>query len=115
MSDKITIYQKPTCSKCRAALALLSESGQEFDSINYYERPMTVELLRQLVQKLNMSVRDILRTDEPMARGAESATDVQLLQLMVDNPDLIQRPIVVRGDRAILARPPEKVKELLKT
>lgn len=113
MSDKITIYQKPTCSKCRATLTLLNESGQAFDSINYYDRPMTVELLRELVQKLNMSVRDILRADEPMARGTESATDEELLRIMADNPDLIQRPIVVRGDKAILARPPENVKKLL--
>ena len=113
MSDKITIYQKPTCSKCRATLTLLNESGQAFESINYYDRPMTVELLRELVQKLNMSVRDILRADEPMARGTESATDEELLRMMADNPDLIQRPIVVRGDKAVLARPPENVKTLL--
>ncbi len=113
MNDKITIYQKPTCSKSRAALALLNESGKEFDSVNYYEKLMTIELLRELTRKLNMSVRDILRTDEPMARSVESATDEELLQLMVENPDLIQRPIVVRGDRAILARPPENVKKIL--
>ncbi|MCO6426578.1 arsenate reductase family protein [Nitrosomonas communis] len=113
MNDKITIYQKPTCSKCRAALTLLNESGKEFDSINYYERPMTVELLRELLHKLNMSVRDILRTDEAMACGIESGTDEELLQMMVANPDLIQRPIVVRGDKAILGRPPENVKKLL--
>ena len=76
---------------------------------------MTTELLRELLQKLNMSVRDILRADEPMARGAKSATDEELLQMMVDNPDLIQRPIVVRGNKAILARPPENVKKLLDT
>jgi arsenate reductase len=113
MNDKITIYQKPTCSKCRAALTLLNESGKEFDSINYYEKSMTIELLRELTRKLNISVRDILRTDEPMARSTESATDEELLQLMVENPDLIQRPIVVRGDRAILGRPPENVKKIL--
>lgn len=113
MTDKITIYQKPACSKCRAALTLLNESGKEFDSINYYEKPMTVELLRELIGKLNMSVRDILRKDEPIARGAESATDEELLQIMVENPDLIQRPIVVRGNKAILGRPPENVKKLL--
>lgn len=113
MKDTITIYQKPTCSKCRATLALLDESGEVFDSINYYEQPMTVELLRELVQKLNLSVRDILRADEPKARGTDAASDDELLQLMVDNPDLIQRPIVVRGNKAVIARPPENVKKLL--
>jgi arsenate reductase (glutaredoxin) len=113
MDDKITIYQKPTCSKCRATLSILGDSGKEFDSINYYETPLTVDVLRELVRKLNIPVREILRTDEPLAQKAKSANDEELLQLMADNPDLIQRPIVVRGDSAVLCRPPENVKKLL--
>lgn len=113
MNDKITIYQKPTCSKCRAALVILNESGREFDSIDYYETPLTVDVLRELVRKLNVSVRDVLRVDEPLAKKAKSANDEELLQLMADNPDLIQRPIVVKGDNAVLGRPPENVKKLL--
>ena len=54
MSEKIVIYQKPTCSKCRATISLLQESGQQFDSVNYYEAPLTVEELRKLIQKLNL-------------------------------------------------------------
>ncbi|HRQ04379.1 MAG TPA: arsenate reductase family protein [Nitrosomonas halophila] len=113
MDDKITIYQKPTCSKCRATLAILDQSGKAFDSINYYEQPLTVELLRELARKLNMPVRGLLRADEPLAQGSESLNDEALLQLMVGNPDLIQRPIVVRGDNAVLGRPPENVSKLL--
>ena len=52
MSDRITIYQKPTCSKCRATIALLKESGEEFDAVNYYETPLTAERLRELIDKL---------------------------------------------------------------
>lgn len=113
MGDKITIYQKPTCSKCREALSILKESGREFDSINYYDDRLTVEMLRELVRKLGISVRDLLRADEPLARGTESVDDDELLRLMAENPDLIQRPIVVRGDSAVLGRPPERIKKLL--
>lgn len=113
MGDKITIYQKPTCSKCRDALSILKESGREFDSINYYDDRLTVEVLRELVRKLGISVRDLLRADEPLARGTESVDDDELLRLMAENPDLIQRPIVVRGDSAVLGRPPERIKKLL--
>ena len=115
MSDKITIYQKPTCSKCRGTLALLDESGQEYESVNYYETPLTVDKLKELIQKLNLSARDVLRKDEPAARDLDlnSASEDELIKRMVENPDLMQRPIVVRGDKAKLCRPPENVRELL--
>ena len=114
MSDKIVIYQKPTCSKCRATLSLLQESGAEFESVNYYEAPLTAEKLRELIGKLNLSARDILRKDEPSAGRLVSASEDEIIKAMIDNPDLMQRPIVVRGDQARLCRPPENVLELLK-
>ena len=115
MNEKLTIYQKPTCSKCRGTLAILNASGEEFESINYYEAPLTVEKLKELVQKLNVSLRDVLRKDEFIARDLNvmSMPDDELIKAMVDNPDLIQRPIVVRGDKAVLCRPPENVNTLL--
>lgn len=113
MADKLTIYYKPTCSKCRTALDILNESGQEFEKIDYYQSPLTVTVLHDLVQKLSIPIRGLLRQDEPLAQGAESMDDEALLQLMVDHPDLIQRPIVVRGDRAVLGRPPENIQQLL--
>ena len=104
MSDRIVVYQKPTCSKCRATLALLENSGKEFDAVNYYEVPLTVERLRELIDKLGLPVRDILRSDEPLARhlglAERQLSDDELIRIMVENPDLIQRPIVVRGDEA---------------
>ncbi len=114
MSEKIVIYQKPTCSKCRAALSLLNDSGEEFESINFYETPLTADKLRELIQKLDMPVRDILRKDEPSARSLSAVSDDEIIKAMVENPDLIQRPIVVRGNKAKLCRPPENVLELLK-
>ena len=115
MSDKITIYQKPTCSKCRGTLAILDDSGQEYESVNYYETPLTVDKLRELINKLGLSARDVLRKDEPAARDLDLNTisEDALIQHMVDNPDLMQRPIVVRGDKAKICRPPENVRDLL--
>ena len=117
MSDKITIYQKPTCSKCRATLSILKDSKEEFESINYYEAPLTSDLLRELCEKLGLSVRDMLRSEEQLARSLNLAernlSDDELIDIMVENPDLIQRPIVVRGDQAVLCRPPENVMKLL--
>ena len=81
--------------------------------MNYFETPLTVEDLRNLVLKLKLPLRDILRKDEPLARNLGSMTDDELLKVMAQNPDLIQRPIVVRGDKARICRPPEIVRELL--
>ena len=117
MSDKITVYQKPTCSKCQATLGILEEQGIEFEAVNYYDQPLTAGELRALIDKLDLSPRDVLRKDEPLARqlglAERNLSDDELIKIMVENPDLIQRPIVVRGDRAVLARPPEDVQKLL--
>jgi arsenate reductase len=117
MSERIKIYQKPTCSKCRTALGILSERGAEFDVINYYETPLSVEELRGLIEKLGIHARELLRKDDPVYRelklGGRDLSDDELIRLMIENPDLMQRPIVVRGNRAVLGRPPENVEELL--
>jgi arsenate reductase len=117
MSDKITIYQKPTCSKCREALGRLKESGVEFESINYYETPVTTDELRGLLDKLGISPRQLLRKGEEVYRALnlknDEISDEKLIELMVKYPDLMQRPIVVRGDKAVLARPVENLCELL--
>jgi arsenate reductase len=96
---------------------MLRERGVEFEAINYYEQPLTGKQLRELLSKLRLSPRDVLRKNEPIARKLGIAnrdlSDHQLTQLMVENPDLIQRPIVVRGRKAVLGRPPENVEKLL--
>lgn len=117
MSNKLTIYQKPACSKCRATISILKDSGQEFEMVNYYETPLTVEQLRGLIEKLGMNAWDLLRSDEPLVNSLKlnerKLLDEELIKIMVDNPDLIQRPIVVRGNEAVLCRPPERVSKLL--
>jgi len=117
MADKIKIYQKPTCTKCRETISILKQRGVEFDSVNYYETPLTVAELRDLVLKLGISPRELLRKGEQVYRelklGQRELTDDELMALMVENADLIQRPIVVRGKKAVLGRPPESVEDLI--
>jgi arsenate reductase len=117
MPEKIIVYQKPSCTKCRTTLKLLTEEGVDFDAVNYYEESLTPELFKELLGKLGMRARDVLRKDEAVYRelglGKSDISDDELIVLMVAHPDLIQRPIVVRGNEAVLGRPPENVKKLL--
>ena len=113
----ITIYQKPTCSTCRQAVQLLKESGKPFTAINYYEKPFTKAQLKNLLKKAGLSPKDILRTKEDSYRdlglAKKTLSDDEWLDVLVAHPDLIQRPIVEQGEKVILARPAESVKELL--
>ena len=115
MSD-ITIYQKPTCSKCRETMLLLKEQGVSFDAINYFIDPIPEATLTELVKKLGISPLDLFRKKEPKYRelgiGEKNLSDAELIHLLAENPDLIERPIVVKGDRAVLGRPPENVLKL---
>jgi arsenate reductase (glutaredoxin) len=117
MKKKLAVYQKPTCTKCRTTLRLLRERGEDFEAINYFETPLSEADLWSLLKKLGLSARDILRKDEPVAKelgiGKKALSDEELVALMAKHPDLIQRPIVVCGDKAVLGRPPENVEKLL--
>ncbi|MFO0773532.1 MAG: arsenate reductase (glutaredoxin) [Nitrospiraceae bacterium] len=115
---KITFYQKPTCSTCRDALKYLKDAGAEVEAINYYERPFTAALLKTLLKKGGLSPRDVMRPKEDIYKslqlGTKTMTDDELIAVMVANPDLIQRPIVEKGDKVILGRPAETVTKILK-
>lgn len=116
MAD-IRIYQKPTCTTCRQAVQMLKDSGTSYTAINYYERPFTKTQLKTLLKKAGLSPRDVLRTKEEIYQelglGKKQLSDDELLDTMVKHPDLIQRPIVEKGDQAILARPADSIKTLL--
>jgi arsenate reductase len=116
MAD-ITIYQKPTCSTCREAVQRLKDSGKPFTAINYYERPFTKEQLKNLLKKASLSPKDVLRTKEDIYKelglAKKTLSDDELIEVMVTHPDLIQRPIVEKGEQAILARPAESIQKLL--
>jgi len=96
---------------------LLRESGTDFDKVNYYLEPLTKAKLTELIRKMGITPRELLRTSESIYRelglGKGEFTDDQIIALMVKHPDLIQRPIVEKGSRAVLGRPVENVKELL--
>jgi arsenate reductase len=114
---EVTIYQKPTCSTCRQAVQLVKESGKPFTTVNYYERPFTKVQLKNLLKKAGLSPKDILRTKEDIYKelglAKKDLSDDEWLKVLIAHPDLIQRPIVEKGEKVILARPAETVKELL--
>jgi len=116
MSD-ITIYQKPTCSTCRQAVQLLKESGKPFTAINYYEQPFTKSQLKALLKKAKLTPKDVLRTKEDVYKdlglAKKALSDDELVDLMIKHPDLIQRPIVEKGEKALMARPAETLKAIL--
>ena len=116
-SGKITIYQKPACTTCRKVYQLLVESGVDLTSVNYYITPLSRNKLRELLAKMHLSPRDVLRKKEPLythlGMGRTTLTDEEIIELMVRHPDLLERPIVERGERAMLARPPERLREIL--
>jgi len=113
---KITVYQKPTCTTCRQVYKALKESGVDFDAVDYYVDPIPKDKLQSLLKKMGISARDLLRRQplyKELELGERQLSDAELIDLMVSHPDLIQRPIVEKGARAILARPAERLKEIL--
>jgi len=114
---RLEFYQKPTCTTCRKVKKELEDSRADFDSINYYEKTLSKSTLKDLLRKLNIQPADLLRKKEPIYRelklSSRELSDDELIDLMIQYPDLIERPIVVKGNKAVLARPFEKVRELL--
>ena len=113
----IVIYQKPTCTTCRQVYAALKESGVDVESVDYYVDPIPKAKLVELLGKLRMSPRQLLRAKEPIYKtlqiGQRDLSDDEIVDLMVQYPDLIQRPIVEQDDRAVLARPAERITDFL--
>lgn len=112
--QKITVYEKPTCTTCRKVAKILTEQGVDFEKVNYYIQPFTQEKLESLLKKMKMKPSELLRRNEKAYKelDIENYDEGEILELMLLNSDLIQRPIVEKGNKAILARPPEKIKEL---
>ena len=113
----LTVYEKPTCTTCRKMVKLLVERGVEFHRLNYFIDPLPREKLLSLMKKTGLPPRAFLRTREKayteLGLKDRSVPDEALVDAMVEHPELLQRPIVERGDRAVLGRPVEKVLELL--
>lgn len=115
--SKITVYEKPTCTTCRNTIKILAEKGIDFEKVNYYIKPFSKNKLKTLLKKMNMSPSELLRKNEAAYKELKikenNYSEEQILDLMVKNHDLVQRPIVEIGEKAILARPAEKINELL--
>lgn len=116
MSD-ITLYHNPRCSKSRETLKLLQDHGVEPEIRLYLENAPSADELVAILRQLGIGARELLRTGEAPYKennlGDSSLNDQQLINAMAEFPKLIQRPIAIRGDRAIIGRPPEAVLDLL--
>lgn len=116
MHPQPQLYVNPACSKCRTAQAILDERGVAAVEVRYLARPPTVAELEKLMAKLGIGdPRRMMRTGEPVYTelGLEAASATVLLDAVSRHPILLERPIFVVGDRAVIARPPERVLELL--
>lgn len=117
MSNLITLYHNNRCSKSRAALALLEERQIQANVVYYLETPPSEQEISALLQKLGMKARDLLRTkeDEFAALGLadEQLTEAQIIAAIHKHPRLIERPILVVGDKAVIGRPTESLLEIL--
>ncbi len=114
----VSIYYNPKCSKCRAALALLQEKGIAPEVILYLETAPTAAALAEVLVKLGKGAREIIRFNEDVAKElgispADERPDAEWLNIISANPKLLERPIVINGDRAAIGRPPENVLEIL--
>ena len=111
-----TIYHNPRCSKSRQTLAIMDEKNVDVKIIKYLEDPPTAEELEEISDKLAISPMDFIRKKESvfteLGLNNYSGSDSELCEIMSKNPKLIERPIVVKDNRAIIGRPPENVKEL---
>ncbi|MBA1194770.1 arsenate reductase (glutaredoxin) [Pseudomonas entomophila] len=116
MTD-LTLYHNPRCSKSREALALLEARGLAPTVVRYLETPPDAEALRALLKALGLPARQLLRSGEDayktLGLADPALTEAQLVDAMVAHPILIERPILVAGDRAVVGRPPEQVLEIL--
>lgn len=116
MTD-LTLYHNPRCSKSRSALELLEARGLAPTVVRYLETPPDAATLKDLLGKLGIGARQLLRSGEDEYKSLELAnpalSDAQLIKAMVKHPKLIERPILVAGDKAAIGRPPEQVLEIL--
>lgn len=115
--SQISLFHNPRCSKSRGALELLEERGIQAEIIRYLETPPSATELKALLGKLGIGARQLLRTGEDEYKTLDLAnpalSDEQLIEAMASHPKLIERPILIVGDKAVIGRPPEKVLEIL--
>ena len=112
----IQLYQNTRCSKSRCALELVEQSGKEFEVVKYLEDAPSLEVLKDIIKKLNIKPIDLVRKGKAIWKEQfkdKNLSDEEIINAMVANPVLIERPIVINGDKAVIARPPESVLDIL--
>ena len=112
----IEIYHNPRCRKSREGLALVEASGQDFKIVKYLEDVPSAETLSGLIRKLGITADQLVRKNESIWKEnykSKELDDSQIIQAMADHPKLMERPIVVKGERAVLGRPPENITSFL--
>jgi arsenate reductase len=110
------IYHNPRCRKSREGLQLLEASGKEFETVLYLENPPSVKEIKEIIKMLGIKPIELVRTGEADWKDnfkGKDLSDEEIIKAMTTYPKLIERPIVVKGDKAVVGRPPEKIKELL--
>ena len=110
------IYHNPRCRKSRETLEIIKNGGVDPEIVEYLKEPLTVDQLRELVDMLDIDAHDLIRTGESIYKEeykGKELSDEEWLLAMAENPVLMERPVVVKGKKAVLGRPPENVKELL--
>ncbi|HNX67896.1 MAG TPA: ArsC/Spx/MgsR family protein [Candidatus Omnitrophota bacterium] len=116
MAD-ITIYHKPSCAGCKEALKILRDMNVDVDAIDFFSVPIPKPKLRELIGKIGLSIEELIRKKdqlyEDLRLGEKKLTEGQWLDLLAIYPDLLQRPIVEKAEKAIIGRPVKKIKEFL--
>lgn len=112
----ITIYHNPRCSKSRQGLALLENSGKDFEVVKYLDSEITAEELKGVLSKLGLKPIDLIRKNEAIWKSdfkGKTITEEDLINAMITHPKLIERPIVINGNKAIIGRPPESILNII--
>jgi len=112
----IKIYHNPRCSKSRQGLEILENSGKEFETVKYLDTIPSTEELKEVISLLNISPIDLVRKNEKVWKEeykGKELSDAEIIKAMVENPKLIERPIVINGNKAVVGRPPENIKEII--
>ena len=117
--SKVLIYHNPRWGKSRESVRILNDLSVDYEIIDYLNMPPTADELQSLANKMGLKARDFIRTKEAVFKELDLKPhlddDIFMFQKMSENPKLIERPIVVKGDRAVLGRPPERIREFLKS
>jgi len=112
----IKIYHNNRCSKSRCGLQILEDSNKKFEVVKYLEDTLTAKELKDIIKLLGISPIDLVRKNEAIWKESykgKNLTDTEVIEAMTTNPKLIERPIIISGNKAIIGRPPEKIHEIL--